>query len=79
MISNLIFLVIFVLQEVLNNETTYSNGESHFFSKYPLMHNQIFHSNKHVLLVVIIELEVITSRISKEMENHLNLCYHWNH
>jgi len=30
----LIFLVIFVLQEMLNNETTYSNGESQLFSKY---------------------------------------------
>jgi hypothetical protein len=41
---------------MLNNETTYSNGESQFFSKYPLMHNQNFHSNKNVLLVVIIEI-----------------------
>jgi len=27
------FLLIFVLQEVLNNETTYSNGESQVFFK----------------------------------------------
>jgi hypothetical protein len=27
-----------------------------YFSKYPLMHNQNFHFNKNVLLVVIIEI-----------------------
>jgi hypothetical protein len=46
MIFIYLFIIIFVLQKMLKNETTYSNDESHSFSKYPLMHNQNFHSNK---------------------------------
>ncbi len=34
---------------MLNNETTYSNGEFHFFSKCPLMQNQISILIKHVI------------------------------
>ncbi len=60
----------------MNKNTTYSNGESQFFSKCSLVENQNFHSNRNMHLVMKIEHEVVTPLILKNIEIHLNLCSH---
>ncbi len=52
---------------------------ANYFSKFPLVYNEFFHSNRKMWLIVIIEYEVFESLILKEMENHPNLCELWDH
>jgi hypothetical protein len=42
------FKIIFILQEMLNNKTTYSNGESQLSFKFSINVISKFHSNKIV-------------------------------